>query len=63
LLKNGNDHLKLTNGRGKKVSPVWYSPIKHNGKPERDIIEKMLKRFYTSPLLQVTNKVNFYFNN
>ncbi|MDT0689355.1 hypothetical protein RM549_06130 [Salegentibacter sp. F188] len=63
LLKNGNDHLKLTNGRGRKVSPVWYSPIKENRKPERDIIEGMLSRFAASPFVNVTQQVNFYINN
>lgn len=63
LLKNGNDHLKLTNARGAKVNPVWYSPIKQNRRPERDIIEGMLRRFYDSPFLSVANKVNFYANN
>lgn len=63
LLKNGNEHLKHTNARGRKVCPVWYSPIKHNRRPERDIIEGMLRRFYDSPFLTVANKVNFYANN
>lgn len=63
LLKNGNDHLKLTNGRGRKVCPVWYSPVKQNERPEKVIIEGMLRRFYDSPFPQVANKVNFYANN
>ncbi len=63
LLKNGNDHLKHTNSRGKKVCPVWYSPLKQNRKPDRDVIEGMLRRFYDSPFVQVTNKVSFYTNN
>jgi len=63
LLKNGNDHLKYTNARGKKVCPVWYSPLKHNRKPDKDVIEKMLTRFYNSPLVAVTQQVNFYYNN
>jgi len=63
LLKNGNDHLKLTNGRGRKVCPVWYSPLKYNEKPDKDIIAGMLRRFFKSPFTNVANKVNFYSNN
>lgn len=71
LLKNGNDHLKLTNSRGRKVCPVWYSPMKHNGKPEGDIIEKMLHRFFKpkkpnpkhTDLISATRQLNFYENN
>ncbi len=63
LLKNGNDHLKYTNARGQKVNPVWYSPVKQNRKPDRDIIAGMLRRFSASPFVEVANKVNFYTNN
>ena len=63
LLKNGNDHLKLTNKRGQKVNPVWYSPLKQNKKPEVAIIEGMLRRFYDSPFVSATNKLHFYYNN
>jgi len=63
LLKNGNDHLKYTNSRGRKVNPVWYSPVKQNRRPDKDIIEGMLRRFYASPFTTVANKVNFYTNN
>lgn len=62
LLKNGNDELKYTNNRGQLSNPVWYSPLKHNRKPERDIIEGMLRRFYESPLVSATTVVQFYTN-
>ena len=63
LLKNGNDHLKYTNSRGQKINPVWYSPLKHNRRPEKVIIEGMLRRFAESPFVQVTTKLQFYYNN
>ena|SRR5699024_3978574 len=62
LLKNGNDHLKLHNYRGHKACPVWYSHLKYNYKPEKDIIEGMLRRFYNSSLVSATNVVKFYTN-
>ncbi|QED37993.1 hypothetical protein FK178_09755 [Antarcticibacterium arcticum] len=62
LLKNGNDHLKLENLRGHKANPVWYSHLKYNFKPEKDIIEGMLRRFYNTPLVPSTNIVKFYYN-
>lgn len=63
LLKNGNDHLKYQNTRGHLCNPVWYSPLKHNKKGERQIIEGMLRRFFNTPLVSCTNVVEFYSNN
>lgn len=62
LLKNGNDHLKYENYRGHKCCPIWYSPLKHNRKPEKDVIEGMLRRFFDSPLVPAANQLRFYYN-
>ncbi len=62
LLKNGNDHLKYENYRGHKSNPVWYSHLKQNFKPEKFIIEGMLRRFFASPLVPATNIIKFYAN-
>jgi len=62
LLKNGNDHLKYQSQPGRKCNPVWYSHLKYNYKPEKDIIEGMLRRFYASSLVPCTNMVKFYTN-
>lgn len=62
MLKNGNDHLKVENSRGHKCCPVWYSHLKHNYKPERDIIEGMIRRFCETSLVPCTNFIKFYYN-
>ena len=62
LLKNGNDHLKFENYRGHKTNPVWYSHLKQNFKPEKFIIEGMMRRFFASPLVSATNIIKFYAN-
>lgn len=62
LLKNGNDHLKYQNQRGRKCNPVWYSHLKYNYKSDKYIIEGMLRRFYDSSLVPATNIVKFYSN-
>lgn len=62
LLKNGNDHLKYVNARGHKSNPVWYSHLKQNFKPEKFIIEGMLRRFFASKMVSATNIIKFYEN-
>ena len=62
LLKNGNDHLKYRNSRGKLSNPVWYSLLKHNNKSEVQLIEGMLRRFSESPLVSSANMLIFYQN-
>lgn len=62
LLKNGNDHLKYENYRGHKSNPVWYSHLKYNHRPEKYIIEGMLRRFFASDLVPAANILKFYEN-
>lgn len=62
LLKNGNDHLKYQNNRGHLSNPVWYSPLKENKKADNIIIQGMLRRFYTTPLISCANVIKFYRN-
>ena len=62
LLKNGNDHLKYQNNRGHFCNPIWYSPLKQNSKPDKVIIEGMLRRFFVTPLASATNVIEFYYN-
>ena len=62
LLKNGNDHLKHENNRGHLCNPVWYSHLKHNRKPLKEIIEGMVRRFYETPMVSATNVIEFYEN-
>jgi hypothetical protein len=44
----------------KEENKVWYSPVKQNKKPEKTIIEGMLRRFQNSSLFAITNVVQFY---
>ena len=44
----------------KESNAVWYSPLKQNSKPERTIIEGMMRRFQQNKLFNVTNVVQFY---
>lgn len=46
--------------KGKESNPVWYSPVKQNRKPEKTIIEGMIRRFQKSKLFAITNVVQFY---
>jgi hypothetical protein len=62
LLKNGYDHLKFENYRGHKSNPVWYSTLKQNWKPEKYIIEGMLRRYFSSNLAGAANIIKFYEN-
>lgn len=62
LLKNGNDHLKYQNNRGRLCNPVWYSLLKFNPLGERQIIEGMMRRFYNTPMVSCANVIEFYDN-
>jgi hypothetical protein len=46
--------------KAKENNAVWYSPVKQNKKPEKTIIEGMLRRFQNSKLFEITNVVQFY---
>jgi len=46
--------------KAKQDNAVWYSPVKQNKKPEKTIIEGMLRRFQKSKLFAITNVVQFY---
>jgi hypothetical protein len=39
-----------------------FSPVKQNDKPSNIIIEGMLRRFKTKPIIQHTNVIQFYEN-
>lgn len=44
----------------KEKNQVWYSPVKQNRKPEKTIIEGMLRRFNNHKIFAITNVVQFY---
>lgn len=44
----------------KESNAVWYSPIKQNKKPEKTVIEGMMRRFQSHKLFLITNVVQFY---
>ncbi|XRE42368.1 hypothetical protein ACIVBQ_000572 [Tenacibaculum discolor] len=62
MLKNGNNHLKLNQGNGRLVNPVWYNHLSKNNKSTQILINAMSRRFKDSIYATVSNKVIFYDN-
>lgn len=59
LLKNGNEHLKSSNGS----NPVWYSFLKYNRYDLYDIAEKMEANIRKHPEYSSSTNVLLFFIN
>jgi len=60
LLMPDKQNLKYTTGSGKRVNPVWHSPVKQNKWTNDYIANGMLKRFMSSTLYTHTRMLQFY---
>lgn len=65
LLKNTSAHLKNTNASGDRINPVWWSFLKDEKKPLKELFGKMLDRARksTPELYNGSNCIFFYHRN